>query len=339
MRSALETLTSGRDLAAEEAEIAFAQLVAGQADPIQFAALLAALKTKGETAGELTGAARALLAAATPFPRPDYVFADTCGTGGDHAGTINVSTAAAFVSAAAGLPVAKHGNRSVSSMCGSADVLELLGAKLDLTPAQSRVALDQTGVCFLFAPLYHPGMKHAGRVRQALKIRTIMNVLGPLLNPARPDVQIMGVSEPRLIAPAAETLLALGAKAALVVHGSGLDEIALHGATHAARLHDGRIDFIEINPEQAGLPRADLDALKGGGPEENAATMRTLLSGKGDDAHAHAVALNAGALLWIAGLAPTLKDGAAKALDALQSGEAGRRLDAFVEATRSAADA
>jgi anthranilate phosphoribosyltransferase len=339
MRSALETLTSGRDLAPEEAEIAFAQLVAGQADPIQFAALLAALKTKGETAGELTGAARALLAAATPFPRPDYMFADTCGTGGDHAGTINVSTAAAFVSAAAGLPVAKHGNRSVSSMCGSADVLELLGAKLDVTPAQSRAALDATGICFLFAPLYHPGMKHAGPVRQALKIRSIMNVLGPLLNPARPDVQIMGVSEPRLIQPAAETLRALGAKAALVVHGSGLDEIALHGVTHAARLSDGEIAFIELTPEQAGLPRADLGALKGGGPEENAAIMRALLSGKGESAHAHAVALNAGALLWIAGLAPTLKDGAARAMDALTSGEAGRRLDAFVEATRSAGDA
>lgn len=334
MRSALETLTSGRDLAPEEAEIAFAQVVAGQADPMQFAALLAALKTKGETAGELTGAARALLAAATAFPRPDYVFTDTCGTGGDHAGTINVSTAAAFVSAAAGLPVAKHGNRSVSSMCGSADVLELLGAKLDVSATHSRAALDGTGVCFLFAPLYHPGMKHAGPVRQALKIRTIMNVLGPLLNPARPDVQIMGVSERRLIQPAAETLRALGTKAALVVHGSGLDEIALHGVTHAARLSDGEIDFIELTPEDAGLPRAEIADLKGGGPEENAEILRALLSGKGPAAHANAVALNAGALLWAAGLETTLKDGAARALEALQSGAAAQRLDAFVAATR-----
>jgi anthranilate phosphoribosyltransferase len=335
MRSALETLTSGRDLAPEEAEIAFAQVVAGQADPMQFAALLAALKTKGETHGELTGAARALLAASTPFSRPDYLFADTCGTGGDHAGTINVSTAAAFVSAAAGLPVAKHGNRSVSSMCGSADVLEIFGAKLDVTPAQSRAALDQTGVCFLFAPLYHPGMKHAGPVRQALKIRTIMNVLGPLLNPARPDVQIMGVSELRLIAPAAETLRALGTKAALVVHGSGLDEVALHGVTHAARLAGGEIDYLELTPEDAGLARAEIAALKGGGPEANAATLRALLSGKGEVAHDHAVALNAGALLWTAGLEASLRDGVARALQALKSGEAGRRLDAFVEATRA----
>jgi len=335
MRSALETLTSGRDLAPEEAEIAFAQVVAGQADPMQFAALLAALKTKGETHGELTGAARALLAASTPFSRPDYVFSDTCGTGGDHAGTINVSTAAAFVSAAAGLPVAKHGNRSVSSMCGSADVLEIMGAKLDVTPAQSRAALDQTGVCFLFAPLYHPGMKHAGPVRQALKIRTIMNVLGPLLNPARPDVQIMGVSELRLIAPAAETLRALGTKAALVVHGSGLDEVALHGVTHAARLAGGQIDYLELTPEDAGLARAEIAALKGGGPEANAATLRALLSGKGEVAHDHAVALNAGALLWTAGLEASLKDGVARALQALKSGDAGRRLDAFVEGTRA----
>ncbi len=333
MRSALETVTSGRDLAPEEAEIAFAEVVAGQADPIQFGALLAALKTKGETAGELTGAARALLAAATPFPRPDYAFADTCGAGGDHAGTINVSTAAAFVSAAAGLPVAKHGNRSVSSMCGSADVLEVLGARLDVSPAQSRAALDETGVCFLFAPLYHPGMKHAGPVRQALKIRTIMNMLGPLLNPARPDVQIMGVPEPRLIAPAASALHALGCPAALVVHGSGLDEIALHGPTRAARVTKDGVEDIELTPEQAGFTRAPLEALKGGAAEDNAALLRALFAGKGAEAHAQAVALNAGALLWIAGLEGSLKDGAGRALEAARSGKAGEVLDAFVEAT------
>src|SRR3546814_9574888 len=191
--------------------------------------MLVALRLKGETTDELIGAARALRAFDAPLERPDYPFADTCGTGGDGSGAINVATAVAFVAAAAGLPVAKHGNRSVTSRCGSADVLEQLGAKLDVPAEVSRKALDETGVCFLFAPRYHPGLRHAGPVRRALKVRTIMNVLGPCVNPAEPGVQLLGVADPRLLEPVARTLAALGVERALVVHGAGLDEIALHG--------------------------------------------------------------------------------------------------------------
>src|SRR5439155_4796138 len=182
----------------------------------------------GETSEELIGAAAALRRAAQPFPSPDYLFADSCGTGGDFSGSINVSTAAGIVAAACGLPVVKHGNRSFTSQCGSADVLEALGAKLDVSAERSRAILDQTGFCFLLAPLYHPGIAHAGPVRRALKVRTIMNLLGPCLNPARPQVQLLGVPDPSLLRPIAETLDALGVERALVVHGSGLDEIALH---------------------------------------------------------------------------------------------------------------
>src|SRR5687767_9555083 len=223
--AALMQLYSGRSLDQSAAQGLFEELVAGALGEPMIAAMLVALRLKGETADELIGAARALRAADAPFPRPDYLFADSCGTGGDGAGTINVSTAAAFVAAAAGLPVAKHGNRSVTSRCGSADVLEQLGVKLEIGAEQSRRALDETGICFLFAPLYHPGLRHAGPVRRALKIRTIMNVLGPCVNPAEPQVQLLGVADPALLEPVARTLAALGVANALVVHGSGLDEI------------------------------------------------------------------------------------------------------------------
>src|SRR5205085_9772883 len=186
------------------------------------------------------GAARARRAADRDFDRPYYLFADSRGTGGDGSGTINRSTAVAFVTAAAGLPVAKHGNRSVTSRCGSSDVLEHLGVKLDVSPEVSRRALDETGLCFLYSPAYHPGLKHAGPVRRALKVRTIMNILGPCVNPAEPGVQLLGVAEPRLLGPVAAVLDALGVQRALVVHGGGLDEIALHEATEAVRLTDGR---------------------------------------------------------------------------------------------------
>src|SRR5690349_7519935 len=212
----LNRLYSGLDLSRAEAETLFSALVAGELDEPTIAAMLIALRFTGEKSEALIGAARALRAADADFERPDYLFADSCGTGGDGSGSINVSTAVAFVSAAAGLPIAKHGNRSFSSRCGSADVLEQLGVKLDLTPSQSRQILDETGICFLFAPLYHPGLRHAGPVRRALKVRTIMNVLGPCLNPAEPPVQLLGVARPELLEPVAATLSALGVETALV---------------------------------------------------------------------------------------------------------------------------
>lgn len=330
---ALERLYAGLSLGQAEAEALFGRLVRGELSEPEIAAMLISLRLKGETADELIGAARALRAADEDFPRPDYLFADTCGTGGDGSGSINVSTAVAFVAAAAGLPVAKHGNRSVTSRCGSADVLEHLGARLDVPAAVSRRALDETGFCFLFAPAYHPGLRHAGPVRRALKVRTVMNLLGPCVNPAEPRVQLLGVADPRLLEPVARTLAALGVLKALVVHGSGLDEIALHAETAAVRLSDGAIEPVRITPEEAGLDRAPLETLKGGGPEENAERFKALLMGYGLPAEADAVALNAGALLAAAGLAADIREGTRSALHIIRSGAAYRTLTAFVQAS------
>jgi anthranilate phosphoribosyltransferase len=327
---ALTRLYAGQSLTQEEAETLFASLVEGRMAEPAIAAMLIALKLKGETTDELIGAARALRAACLPFDRPSYPFADSCGTGGDGAGTINLSTAVAFVAAAAGLPVAKHGNRSFSSACGSADVLEALGVRLDMPPALARRALDEAGICFLFAPAYHPGLRHAGPVRKALKVRTMMNVLGPCLNPAAPPVQLLGVAERRLIAPVAQVLAALGVERALVVHGAGLDEIAPHAASDGLLLSHGEIAPLNLAPEDAGLRRRSSEGLNGGGPAENAARLKAVLAGQGGEAETEAVALNAGALLMVAGKAASLRQGTARALDALASGAPLARLDALV---------
>ena len=330
---ALARLYGGQALDELEAETLFAALVEGRLSEPAIAAMLIALRLKGETQAELIGAARALRAADMPFERPSYLFADSCGTGGDGSSTINVSTASAFVAAAAGLPVAKHGNRSVTSRCGSADVLEQLGVKLDVPAEVSRRALDEAGICFLFAPLYHPGLRHAGPVRRALGVRTIMNLLGPCVNPAEPPVQLLGVADARLLEPVARTLAALGSERALVVHGAGLDEVALHGETEAVRLDAGEIERLTIRPESVGLARTPARALRGGGPEENAARLKALLSGYGKAAERDSVALNAGALLMTARLVPDLKEGVARALDALASGAAAHVLRKLVEIT------
>jgi anthranilate phosphoribosyltransferase len=332
-QAALIRLYSGEDLDQAAAEQLFETLVEGRLPEPAIAAMLIALRLKGETADEMVGAARALRAADAPFPRPDYLFADTCGTGGDGSSLINVSTAVAFVTAAAGLPVAKHGNRSVTSPCGSADVLEQLGVKLDVSAEVSRRALDETGICFLLAPLYHPGLRHAAPVRRALKVRTIMNLLGPCLNPAEPRVQLLGVAEARHLEPVAKTLASLGVRNALVVHGSGIDEMALHGETLAMRVSDGGLEPLIVTPEDAGLERRPLESLKGGGPEENAERMKALLKGEGPDAETDAVALNAGALLLAAGFEPDLRQATARAKDVIASGAAYGRLRLFVEAT------
>lgn len=329
----LPRLLEGLDLSEDDSQHLFERLVLGRLEPAEIAALLIALRMKGETADELTGAARALAEAASGFDRPDYLFADCCGTGGDGSGSINISTATAFAAAACGLPVAKHGNRSVSSSCGSADVLEALGARLDLSPEHARKVLDQTGFTFLFAPAYHPGMKHAALVRRQLSVRTAMNLLGPCVNPARPPVQLLGVADPGRLESIATVLARLGVERALVVHGSGLDEVALHGPTRAIRLNGGALDEIEIAPEDAGIARAPLSTLAGGDPEFNAKRMRQLLSGYGHPEEVDSVALNAAALLVTAGIAADLRDGAARAREALSDGAAAKVLDSFVEAS------
>jgi anthranilate phosphoribosyltransferase len=329
----LPRLLAGEDLSSDDSQHLFERLVLGRLEPAEIAGMLIALRMKGETAEEMIGAARALSAAALPFARPDYHFADCCGTGGDGSGLINVSTATAFVAAAAGLPIAKHGNRSVSSRCGSADVLEKLGARIELPPEAARAVLDQTGFCFLFAPAYHPGMKHAALVRRQLSVRTIMNLLGPCINPARPPVQLLGVADPRMLRRITETLNAMGVTQALVVHGSGLDEVALHGETLAVRLSNGEITQFVISPEEAGLERAPLSVIEGGDPAENAGRLRNLLEGRATKAETDITILNAAALLHTAGKAETLKEAAHLARDVLVSGKAGQVLDSYVEAS------
>ena len=330
----LPKLLNGEDLSRDDSEHLFERLVLGKLEPAEIAGMLIALRMKGETADEMIGAAQALGAAALPFERPDYLYADCCGTGGDGSGLINVSTATAFVAAACGLPIAKHGNRSVSSKCGSADVLEAVGAKIDIAPQTARRLLDETGFCFLFAPAYHPGMKHAALVRRQLEVRTIMNLLGPCINPARPRVQLLGVADPRMLRRVAETLAAVGVERALVVHGSGLDEVALHGETRAMRLDRGRIEELAIVPEEAGLERAPLKLVTGGDVAENAARLKALLAGKAIGPEEDIVILNTAALLSTAGKAASLREGAEQAREALRRGAAGQVLDRFVEASR-----
>lgn len=329
----LPRLLEGEDLPIEGAEHLFERLVLGKLEPAEIAGMLIALRMKGETAEEMMGAARGLFAAALPFDRPDYVFADCCGTGGDGSGSINVSTAVAFVAAACSLPIAKHGNRNVSSRCGSADVLEALGARIEVAPEKARTLLDQTGFCFLFAPVYHPGMKHAAQVRRQLQVRTVMNLLGPCINPARPPVQLLGVADPKMLPRIAQTLNAMGVEEALVVHGSGLDEVALHAETRAIRLSNGSLQELLLTPEDAGLERAPLSKVTGGDVAENADRFRALMDGGGSPSERDIVVLNAAALLLTAGRAGSLKDGAGAAREALASGKAGAVLDSYVEAS------
>ena len=327
-------LLGGEDLSEDDSRHLFERLVLGRLEPAEIAGMLIALRLKGETAAEMIGAAKALFSAATQFDRPDYLFADCCGTGGDGSGSINVSTATAFIAAACGLPVAKHGNRSVSSQCGSADVLEALGARLDMEPQAARRLLDDTGFCFLFAPAYHPGMKHAALVRRQLQVRTVMNLLGPCINPARPRVQLLGVADPHMLGRIAEVLAALGVEQALVVHGSGLDEVALHGVTRAIRVRGADREEIEITPEQAGLERVALKVVQGGDVATNAARFRALLDGRAGEADEQIVLLNCAALLLAAGKVGDLRDGVGEAREALRSGQAAAVLASYVEASR-----
>jgi len=337
MRAAdvLETL-SRRSLSREESTTAFRQLLSGDYSEIEMAAVLVALKTRGETPEVMAGAVEALLLAALPFPRPEYAYADCCGTGGDGASTVNISTAAAFVAAELGIPIAKTGNRSVSSRCGSADVLERLGVRLDPPPEVGRRCLDELGICFVFAPQYHAGVRHAAAVRRALGVRTVFNLVGPIANAARPPWQMMGIYDPALCEAAARTLQLLGRDVALVVHGSGLDEVALHGPTSGVLLQGGDLRHVTITPADAGIAEAPVAALAGSGPEENAAWLTGLLEGKGPAAHADAVALNVGVLAWAVGAAPTLRQGARLARQALDGGSCIRRLSRLAELSHGA---
>ena len=326
---AVHRAAEGRDLSEELAAAAMLDILHGRSTPVRTAALLTALRVKGETAAEVTGFARAMRDSAVrvrPRKTPSRHLVDTCGTGGDGGGTFNVSTTAALVAAGAGLAVAKHGNRSISSQCGSADVLEALGVRVDLDAARVARSIDEVGIGFLFAPTMHPAMRHAGPVRRELGMRTVFNMLGPLTNPAGAGIQVIGVFETGIVSLAAEALARLGAQRALVVHGSdGMDEITLAGPTSFAEVRDGTVTTGTLDPEDFGLSASSTDGIRGGDAQANAATVRAVLDGQPGPAR-DIVVMNAGAVLRMAGKADGWREGAAAAGAAIDSGKAGAKL-------------
>lgn len=316
----LSQVLNGETLDLAATEQLFSHLVQGQLTDAQIAGMLIAMKMRGETPTEIAGAAKALRAAAKPFPQPGYPIADSCGTGGDGSNTINISTAAALVASSMGIAVAKHGNRSVSSRSGSADVLEAMSIPLDGTPAQARTMLDTYKFCFLFAPHYHPGFKYAMPARQELKTRTLFNLIGPLINPARPQVQLLGVYRPELCRPVAETLQLLGCNRAMVVHGSGLDELALHGPTDVVAVNGDEITEYRLTPADFGVQPAAVSDLKGGDADLNARLLRAVFNGQGTAAQRDAIAMNTAALLYMSERCDNLQQGTQQALEHLASG-------------------
>ncbi|GAC09206.1 anthranilate phosphoribosyltransferase [Paraglaciecola chathamensis] len=331
----LETLYQGKALSQNEATDVFNQIVTGQVDNIVLSSLLTALKIKGETPEEIAGAAQAMIQNASAIKRPEYDFADIVGTGGDGHNTINISSAAAIVAASCGVKVAKHGNRSVSSKSGSADLFNAFGMKLDMSPAVARECLDKSNLCFLFAPVYHAGIKHAMPVRTTLKTRTIFNLLGPLVNPMQPSHMMIGVYAPELVMPFARTLQLLGYKKALVVHGSGLDELAVHGPSMVVEINGDKLNEYTLSPSDFGLEEYPLAAIEGGVPDENKQLIQDVLTGEGQKAHEAAVAMNAGALIKLCGHADTYQQGAKLALDAMQAKRPLQVIEASSEVSRS----
>src|SRR5664279_4281507 len=332
-------------LTREEAREVMSQILRGEATDAQIAALLVALHMKGETVEEIVGFAEAIRAAAIPLELHANsvldasgtgrdALVDTCGTGGDASGTFNISTATAFVVAAAGVRVAKHGNRSVTSKCGSADVMEALGVNIQLPAARIAACLEQVGIAFLFAPAMHSAMKYVQTARRELRLRTVFNLLGPLTNPARASAQVVGVYSADLVEKLAEALSELGLRRALVVHGSdGLDEITITGPTRVGEVREGQVHTYEVTPEEFGLQRATLADIAGGDAALNATLIREVLQGK-KSAHRDVVLLNAAAALVAAGRADHLRDAAPLAVNAVDSGAALAKLQALVAFTR-----
>jgi anthranilate phosphoribosyltransferase len=333
VQQALARILDGHDLSREQARAVMNEVMEGDATAAQIGGLLVGLRLKGETADEIAGCAEAMRehALAVRPRREDLV--DTAGTGGDGAGTINISTAAALVAAAAGAGVAKHGNRAVSSASGSADVLEALGFRLELPPAQIERSIDQLGFGFLFAPTHHPAMRHAAPVRRELAARTVFNVLGPLTNPAGARAQVVGVYAPELVPTLAQVLARLGARRAFVVHGAGgIDELSPAGPNLVCEVVDGSVREREIDPLDLGVPRCDPAELRGGSPTENAAAIRAVFGGE-DGGRRSAILLNAAGAIAAAGHARDLAEGLALARGALDSGAAAARLEELVKYT------
>jgi anthranilate phosphoribosyltransferase len=327
-REALERWIAGRHLDRAEMEALLGRLMDGAVSPVFQAALLAALATTGETVPEIAGAAAAMRARAIRIPHHRDGVVDTCGTGGDGSGTFNISTAAALVAAGAGVPIAKHGNRSVSSRCGSADVLEALGVAVQVTPESAGRALDRIGIAFLFAPTLHPAMKEVMPVRRELGVRTLFNLLGPLVNPAGARRQLLGVPQPRWVETHAAVLAELGCDHALVVHGDGLDEITTTGETRVHEVRRGSISEWTVRPEDFGFVRVRREALQGGDIAHNAAAMLRVLGGEPGPL-SDVVALNAGGAIYVGDRAASLGEGIDRARLALAEGRGLAMLDAL----------
>jgi anthranilate phosphoribosyltransferase len=328
-KSLIAKVATGAPLTREEAADAFDRMMSGEATPSQMGGLLMGLRVRGETVDEITGAVTTMRAKMLGVKAPPDAV-DVVGTGGDASGSYNISTCAAFIVAGAGVPVAKHGNRALSSKSGAADVLQALGVKIDLTPDQVSRCIAEAGIGFMFAPAHHPAMKNVGPTRVELGTRTIFNLLGPLSNPASVKRQMIGTFSKHWVEPMAQVLNNLGSESVWVVHGSdGLDEITTAGPTSVAELKDGKIRTFEITPEDAGLPRAKPGALKGGDAVENAKALLDVLKGK-KGAFRDVAVLNAAAALIVAGRAKDLKEGAALAAKSIDSGEAEGRLDRLI---------
>jgi anthranilate phosphoribosyltransferase len=334
LKSIIGKVATGASLSREEAASAFDSMMSGEATPSQMGGLLMALRVRGETVDEITGAVSAMRSKMLRVSAPDNAV-DIVGTGGDGSGSVNVSTCASFIVAGAGVPVAKHGNRALSSRSGAADVLASLGVKIDLSPDQVGRCVKEAGIGFMFAPAHHPAMKNVGPTRVELATRTIFNLLGPLSNPAGVKRQMVGVFSRQWVQPLAQVLKNLGAESVWVVHGSdGLDEVTLTGPTAVAALDGGEIRSFEVTPEEAGLSRVSGDALKGGDPDANARALQNVLDGK-PSAYRDVALLNAAAALIVAARAKTLKDGVAMAAEALGSGAAAARLKQLIAVSNS----
>ena len=321
MIEAIAKLVRSESLTEAEASEAFDEIMRGDATPVQIAGFIVALRMKGETVDELTGFARAARDMATPIT-VDGALLDTCGTGGDGLATFNISTLSAIVAAASGARVAKHGNRAASSMCGSADVLEQLGVKIDLGPDAVARCIEGAGIGFLFAPIFHPSFRFAGVPRRELGVRTVFNVLGPLCNPAGAKYQALGVADGNVAAKMADVLIRLGVERAIVFHaGDGMDELSVSGPSHVIEIDGSRKEY-ELDPSDLGLAKAPVDAMRGGGPEDNARIAREVLGGA-TGPRRDVVLLNGAAALRAAGLAKDWKDGIRAGADAIDSGRAG----------------
>lgn len=319
----------------EDAVEAFTPLTVGDYDDVHIAALLATIRTRGETFADIAGAAKAFLAAGRPFPVTGKGIMDTAGTGGDGANTINITTAASLVAAAGDVKMIKCGNRSVSSKSGSADVLEALNIPLDLDPGRAVRQFESSNFTFLFAPAYNPAIAFVQPVRKKLGVSTLFNTMGPLLSPARPEFQIMGIANHKLGPTIAETMKSLGRARALVVHGAGTDEIAVHGETLVWELKDGAISHYTVEPAELGVDRHTLEDLRGGDGEHNAAAMRATFAGEGPAAHRDAVAVNAGAMFYLYGIADSLAEGTEHAKQLLADGSVSQWLTTHEEADYS----